>query len=143
MFGNSAKNAGDYRKQVKASSPFGGRLAKNIGRQSRPLCSFSRTRDVFEGFPGICGVCVNEIFSGGNYGRIQEGYYQFYEKPIVNSAGKRVNEFKKMMPLTDNVNSEISALFRRISPCVRFVEMRRGMYSSITGRAVLGVYRGL
>ena len=68
---------------------------------------------------------------------------QFYEKPIVNSAGKRVNEFNKMMPLTDSVNSEISTLFRRISPCVRFFEIRRGMYSSITVRAVFGVCRGL
>lgn len=47
VFRNSAKNAGDYRKQVKASSPFGGRLAKNIRRQSRPLCSFSRTHAMF------------------------------------------------------------------------------------------------
>ena len=82
------------------------------------------TRGVFDGFLTICGDCVNMKYSGGNYGRIQEGYYQFYEKPIVSSAGKRVNEFNKMMPLTDSVNSEISALFRRISPCVRFVEMR-------------------
>ena len=37
---------------------------------------------------------------------------------------KRVNEFNKMMPLTDSVNSEISALFRRISPCVRFPDKR-------------------
>ena len=82
------------------------------------------TRGVFDGFLTICGVCVNMKYSGGNYGRIQEGYYQFYEKPIVNSAGKRVNEFNKMMPLTDSVNSEISALFRRISPCVRFSDKR-------------------
>ena len=34
------KNAGDYLKQVKASSPFGGRLADDFGRQSRPLCDF-------------------------------------------------------------------------------------------------------
>ena len=37
---------------------------------------------IIEGFLGICGVCVNEIFSGGNYGRIQEGYYQFYERSV-------------------------------------------------------------
>ena len=82
------------------------------------------TRDVFDGFLTICGDCVNMKYSGGNYGRIQEGYYQFYEKPIVNSAGKRVNEFNKMMPLTDSVNSEIIALFRRISPCLRFPDKR-------------------
>ena len=52
---------------------------------------------IIEGVLGICGVCVNEKFSGEKHGRIFR---------IV------------------NVNSEISALFRRISPCVRFVEDR-------------------
>ena len=112
-----AKNAGDYWKQVKASRPFG-----------------DDPRKTSDGRADRCAVL-------GEYAR--RFYYQFYEKPIVNSAGKRVNEFNKMMPLTDSVNSEISALFRRISPCVQFVEIRRGMYSSITVRAVFGVCRGL
>ena len=37
---------------------------------------------IIEGVLGICGVCVNEIFSGGNYGRIQESYYQLYKRSV-------------------------------------------------------------
>ena len=67
----------------KSEPSFGGRPAKDIGRQSRPLCSFRRTHAAFvEGFLGICGVCVKWYFNGGNYGRIQESYYQLYKGTI-------------------------------------------------------------
>ena len=67
----------------KSEPSFGGRLSKDIGRQRRPFCSFRGTHAmIIEGVLGICGVCVNEIFSGGNYGRIQESYYQFYKGAI-------------------------------------------------------------
>ena len=64
---------------------------------------------IIEGVLGICGVCVNEIFSGGNYGRIQEGYYQFYEKSAQRFARKnRLTGRKKVQTATPLMKMNIS-----------------------------------